>query len=57
VLAPRGLAPTGPGIVTVSLTGYAGFESGLDQAVAGYPGAEPEEFRRTPADLQIRPPM
>jgi hypothetical protein len=44
VLAPPGGDAGGPDAVTVSLTGYAGFEGGLDQAVAGYPGAEPEEL-------------
>lgn len=47
VLAPPGADvshPAAPGVVTVSLTGYAGFDRGLDQAVSGYPGARPEEF-------------
>ncbi|MGH9286743.1 MAG: hypothetical protein ACRD0V_00340 [Acidimicrobiales bacterium] len=35
VLAPPGVDPNGPEIVTVSLTGYAGFQGELDQAVAG----------------------
>jgi hypothetical protein len=47
VLAPPGADvtdPAAPGVVTVSLTGYAGFEGGLKQAVAGYPGAKSEGF-------------
>lgn len=47
VLAPPGADitdPAGPGVVTVSLTGYAGFQGGLDQAAVGYPAAQTEEF-------------
>jgi hypothetical protein len=43
VLVPPGDHIGGMGAMTVSLTGYAGFEGGLDQAVAGYPAAQPEE--------------
>jgi hypothetical protein len=42
VLAPPGADPGGDAVVRVSLTGYAGFEGGLDQA-AGYP-ADGEHF-------------
>ena len=44
VLAPPGGDSVGTDTVTVSLTGYAGFEGGLEQAVAGYPEAKLEEF-------------
>jgi hypothetical protein len=44
VLAPPGEDADSPEAVTVSLTGYAGFEGGLDQASAGYLDDTPEEF-------------
>jgi hypothetical protein len=44
VLAPPGEGADSPESVTVSLTGYAGFQGGLDQASAGYLGDDVEEF-------------
>jgi hypothetical protein len=44
VLAPPGEGADSPDAVTVSLTGYVGFQGGLDKAVDGHPGATPEEF-------------
>ena len=44
VLVPPGGDIAGKGAVTVSLTGYAGFQGGLEQAAVGYPAVQPEEF-------------
>jgi hypothetical protein len=44
VLVPPGGDIAGRGAVTVSLTGYAGFEGGLEQAAVGYPAVQPEGF-------------
>jgi hypothetical protein len=44
VLAPVGAPPDGEDEVRVSLTGYAGFQGGLDQAATGYPAADGEHF-------------
>lgn len=44
VLAPPDADPAGPEAVRVSLTGYLGFEGGLDQASSGYNGGDAEHF-------------
>ncbi|HLM29904.1 MAG TPA: hypothetical protein VK360_08280 [Acidimicrobiales bacterium] len=44
VLAPPGADPDGPEVVRVSLTGFEGFQGGLDQAAAGYPLGGGEHF-------------
>jgi hypothetical protein len=44
VLAPPGADPGGREVVQVSLTGFEGFQGGLDQAAAGYPAAGGEHF-------------
>jgi hypothetical protein len=44
VLAPSEADPGGREVVRVSLTGFEGFQDGLDQAAAGYPAAGGEHF-------------
>ncbi|MFP3901465.1 MAG: hypothetical protein ACLFXM_11475 [Acidimicrobiia bacterium] len=44
VLAPPGAAVGGRDAVRVSLTGFEGFQGGLDQASAGYPQGNGEHF-------------
>jgi len=44
VLEPPGDDPDGRDVVRVSLTGFEGFQGGLDQAAAGYPAAGREHF-------------
>ncbi|MGH9209122.1 MAG: hypothetical protein ACRD2C_00400 [Acidimicrobiales bacterium] len=44
LLAPPGADPDGPDVVRVSLTGFEGFQGGLDQASAGYLDEDSEHF-------------
>jgi hypothetical protein len=44
VLAPPGANRGGGDLVRVSLTGFEGFQGGLDQAAAGYPAADGQHF-------------
>src|SRR4030095_7369592 len=45
VAAPAGADPGGPEAVIVSVTGYEGYEGGLDQASGGYGGDSIDHFR------------
>jgi hypothetical protein len=45
VLAPPGEDASGPHAVVVSVTGYEGYEGGLDQASRGFVGAGKQRFR------------
>jgi hypothetical protein len=56
VLAPTGEGPESPEAVTVSLTGYAGFQGGLDQASAGYLDDGVEEFENDGQRALYTPP-